>query len=199
MATDYTTIRSFLETQTSKKDIEDVINRAKARIPSLKTDEDVFDNFIDYCKREIDKSIAECELKVKNFDEGTGEYKLYSNSLQHLKKEKMNLENGEISEDSVVKRFHAYTGYVKREKQDTKPSHIIRIMEKGLVLILALFLALPAFAQERKTYKDAYIHNEKSGQVEYQYIEKDGQRIFDGFFKFLPNSNRTVSSTNRKC
>jgi hypothetical protein len=32
-----------------------------------------------------------------------------------------------------------------------------------------------------QTGKGAYIHNEKSGQVEYQYIEKDGQRILTDF------------------
>jgi hypothetical protein len=55
-------------------------------------------------------------------------------------------------------------------------------MRKAFILFLVLIPVLVS-AQERKTYKGNYNYHGSSAYVEYDYIEKDGKRVFDGHFK----------------
>ena len=55
---------------------------------------------------------------------------------------------------------------------------------KKIIFTLLLFIPICIFAQERKTYKGAYVYAGKSGEIEYEYIETAKGRVFDGCFSF---------------
>jgi hypothetical protein len=59
----------------------------------------------------------------------------------------------------------------------------LKITFLALAAICTLISTPSVFAQERKTYKGIYDYCGWKGKTEYQYIERDGKRIFDGYFQ----------------
>jgi hypothetical protein len=61
---------------------------------------------------------------------------------------------------------------------------------KKVILIFLVLIPILVYAQERKIYKGSYGFAQQYGDAEYEYIEGNNGRIFDGIFKFKCGSLR---------
>lgn len=55
---------------------------------------------------------------------------------------------------------------------------------KKIAIILLLFSCISNIHGQRSTYKGNYVLDDRSGTVEYEYIEINNERVLDGYFTF---------------
>jgi hypothetical protein len=110
---------TLLENHFSKEQVTEVIESAKQQSLSLATDDDVYCEFVRWGMHELDRHIAECQIKVDKYknDKDCYEYKYYSDMLKCLCEEKKTCSTDNMPNELQKSMFECYSAYLKLIKK----------------------------------------------------------------------------------
>jgi hypothetical protein len=178
----------LLEAKFSKGQVTKVIEAARQRNPSLKTDDDVLNSFMCWGQLSLDEGIAKFKSKLDGLknDKLSNEFKPYSSMLKTSENDNHSFAPENV-DDVFIRMFKKFADYLRVPIEENKIEHIKKIMNKLSVVLLCFVFSLTATAQSYSggsgTEADPYLISSKANieTLATATNSSSKERIWNGF------------------